>query len=105
MMYVLYVLDDQRPESKDFLKLLTDYCNHWRDIGLLLGLKSPVLDQVASAHPMQNRECFRVILEKWLLLNVMVTWENLELVITNANRQSLGLQPLTASKRYVYIRT
>ena len=100
MMYVLYVLDDQRPESKDFLKFLTDYCKYWRDIGLLLGLKSPVLDQVASAHPMQDRECFRVILDKWLQLDVGVTWENLELAITNARRQSLALQPLTAGKRY-----
>ena len=63
-----------------------------------MGLKSSVLDLVASAHPMQDRECFRVTLEKWLQLNVRVTWANLELAITNANRESLGLQPLTTGK-------
>ena len=47
---------------------------------------------------MQDRDCFRVTLEKWLQLNVGVTWANLELAITNANRQSLGLQPLTTGK-------
>ena len=92
------ILDDQRPEPKDLQRFLTDYCEHWRDIGLQLGLKSVVLNQVASAHPMQDRECFRVTLEKWLQLNVEVTWENLELAITNANRVNLGLQPLTTSE-------
>ena len=49
---------------------------------------------------MQDRECFRAILEKWLQLNVEVTWSNLELAITNANRESLGLPPLTTGKKY-----
>ena len=102
---VCTVLDDQRPESKDLIKFLTDSCKHWRDIGLLLGLKSSVLDLVASAHPMQDRECFRVTLEKWSQLNVGVTWGNLELAITNANRESLGLQPLTTGKEYMIIAT
>ena len=58
---------------------------------------------MASAHPMQDRECFRVTLEKWLQLNVGVTWANLELAITNANCQGLGLQPLTTGA-YVIIK-
>ena len=91
------MLGDQRPESEDLQRFLTDYCKHWRNIGLLLGLKSSVLDLVASVYPMQDRECFRVTLEKWLQLNVGVTWGNLELAITNANRQELGLQALTTS--------
>ena len=108
-MYIVYItqctckyiiLDDQKPESKDFTKFLTDYCKYWRDIGLLLGLKSPVLDLVASAHPMQDRERFRATLEKWLQLNIGVTWSNLELAITNANRQTLCLPPLTTGKKY-----
>ena len=45
-------------------------------------------------------ERFRVTLEKWLQLNVGVTWSNLEIAITNANRESLGLQPLTTGKKY-----
>ena len=95
---ITYMLGDQRPESKDLQRFLTDYCKQWRDIGLPLGLKSSVLDLVASAHPMQDRECFRAILEKWLQLNVGVTWGNLELAITNANRENLGLRPLTTGK-------
>ena len=96
------ILDDQRPESKNLNRFLTDYCKHWRATGLQLGLKSSVLDLVASAHPMQDRECFRVTLEKWLQFNVGVTWTNLELAITNANRESLGLQPLTTGKECNY---
>ena len=92
------VLDDQRPDQKDLDKFLVDYCKLWRATGLQLGLKSSVLDQVeADYHTLSER--FRVTLEKWLQLNVGVTWANLELAITNANRQSLGLQPLITGKQ------
>ena len=94
---ICIVLGDQRPESKDLNRFLTDYCKHWRATGLQLGLKSSVLDQVeADYHTLSER--FRVTLEKWLQLNVGVTWANLELAITNASRESLGLQPLTTGK-------
>ena len=93
------VLDNQRPEPKDLQRFLTDYCKHWRGTGLQLGLKTTVLDQVEADHH-TVRERFRVTLEKWLQLNVGVIWGNLELAITNANRESLGLQPLTTGKNW-----
>ena len=95
----LCVTGNERPGSNDLHRFLTHHCKLWRGIGLKLGLISAVLDQVESAHPTDHRECFRVTLEKWLQLNVGVTWGNLELAITNANRESLGLQPLPTSKR------
>ena len=55
----------------------------------------------ADYHTLSER--FRVTLEKWLQLNVGVTWANLELAITNANRESLGLQPLTTGKENVIL--
>ena len=49
-------------------------------------------------------ERFRVTLEKWLQLDVRATWAGLELAITNANRKSLSLQPLsTTGKEYNYM--
>ena len=57
----------------------------------------------ADYHTLSER--FRVTLEKWLQLNVGVTWANLELAITNATRESLGLNPLTTSKECSYIRS
>ena len=50
----------------------------------------------ADYHTLSER--FRITLEKWLQLNVGVTWGNLELALTNANCESLGLHPLTAGK-------
>ena len=96
-----YITGSERPESNDLQRFLTHYCKLWRGVGLKLGLISAVLDEVASAYPADNRECFRVTLEKWSQLNVGVTWGNLELAITNANRESLGLQPLPTSKRHI----
>ena len=55
----------------------------------------------ADYHTLSER--FRVTLEKWLQLNVGVTWGNLELAITNSSRESLGLPPLTTSKECIII--
>ena len=65
---------------------------------LLVYKELPVLNQVEAEHNTLS-ERFRVTLEKWLQLNVGVTWGNLELAITNANRESLSLPPLTVGKR------
>ena len=95
---MIYCLDDQRPDVRDLQRFLTSYCEYWRDIGLQLGLQSSVLDQVAADCHAQ-RERFRVTLDRWLQVNVRVTWGDLELAITNANRAGLGHEPLTTSKR------
>lgn len=84
-------------QLKDLERFLTDYCEHWRGTGLQLELKSSVLDQVAADNHTQ-RERFRVTLDRWLQMNVGVTWGNLELSITNAKRTSLGCELLTTSK-------
>ena len=95
----IFALDDQRPKLQDFESFLTDYSKYWRDTGLGLGLTSSVLDQVEADYHTQS-ERFRATLDKWL--NVGVTWANLELAITNANRNNLGLQPLmTISKENI----
>ena len=56
----------------------------------------------ADYHTLSER--FRVTLEKWLQLNVGVTWANLELAITNANRESLGLQSVSLGKENTIVR-
>ena len=99
MLVYCALLANERPDSKDLYRFLTDYGKHWRGVGLQLGLKTSVLDQVEADYQKLS-ERFRVTLEKWLQLNVGVTWGNLELAITNANRAGLGLEPLTAGKRY-----
>ena len=89
--------DNQRPDQKNLHRFIADYCKHWRSIGHQLGLKSSVIYQVEADHH-ELSERFRVTLDKWLELNVGVTWESLEFAITNANRMNLGLQPLPTSK-------
>ena len=97
-----YIFRCSETRVKRSLRFLTHYCKHWRGTGLQLGLKTSVLDQVeADYHTLS--EHFRVTLEKWSQLNVGVTWGNLELVISNANRGSLGLEPWTAGKECIFI--
>ena len=89
---------DEKPKAKDYQWILTNYCIEWMSIGLQLNLEQIVLDVILADHPNNNRECFRLTLEKWLDMDVEATWSTLELAITNARRQKLGLKPLNASK-------
>ena len=75
----------------------------WKSIGLKLGLEDDVITVIQSNHPMQIEECFREVLQKWLKQDPKPTWNTLELAITNACRERLGLDPLQESKTYVYV--
>lgn len=89
---------DERPTHKELNRILADYCEHWNAIGLHLDLRRPILKTIARDHPMDERECFRVTLDRWLEMDTNASWSTLELAITNANREKLGLDPLDASK-------
>ena len=71
-------------------------------VGLRLGLKSAVLKGI-DADFGTVRERFRVVLEKWLVLDVNVTWHHLEMAITNARREEVGLNPLTDGKSLIIV--
>ena len=83
-------------------KLLTKYCQHWRSIGYKLGLEDHVLNMIQSDHPTEERERFRVVLQKWLEQDTKPTWNTLELAITNAKREELTFEPLQESKIHNY---
>ena len=89
---------DEKPKPKDYHQILTSYCTEWMSIGLQLNLEQSALNLMSADHPNDNRECFRLVLEKWLDMDIEATWSTLELAITNARRQKLGLKPLNASK-------
>ena len=79
-------------------RYLTDYCGHWRSIGYKLGLPHAALNEIHSDHPMQEKERFRIALQKWLELDTRATWSILELAITNARREASSLEALQESK-------
>ena len=89
---------NERPTHKELNRILTDYCEHWNAIGLHLDLKRSVLRTIGKDHPMDERECFRVTLDRWLEMDPEATWSTLELAITNVNREKLGLDALDTSK-------
>ena len=70
----------------------------WQSIGLHLKLKQVVLNAIAANNPLNQQECFRNALHRWLEMDTDATWTTLELAITNANCEKLGLGPLSASK-------
>ena len=98
-------IGNEKLEARDYFKFLVNYALQWRSIGLKLGLQSAVLDLIGADHPNQYQECFRLTLDRWLQQDINATWSTLELAITNANRESLGIHPLNSSKAHVTIAT
>ena len=77
---------------------LVKYCGLWRPIGLKLGLKDDLLETIARDNSTKShQECFRVMLQKWLIQDPSPTWNTFELAITNARRDDLSLDNLSES--------
>ena len=83
---------------RDLGQIMTEYCTQWKDIGAQLGLTPASIRVIAADNPTKTRECFRETLQKWLQMDTKATWHTLELAITNANRENLGLPKLLSSK-------
>ena len=63
-----------------------------------MGLKSCVLENI-EADNSEQRKRFEITLSNWLKLDGNnATWGVLELAISNANRENLGLKALSESK-------
>ena len=90
------IVADEKPEMSELNKHLVKYCGLWRAIGLKLGLQNDLLETV-SADNSKQQECFRIMLQKWLVQDVSPTWNTLELAITNAQRDDLSLDNLSES--------
>ena len=68
---------------------------HWRDIGIELGLKLQVINNIEERYRQQNTYCLQQTLDKWLQLSpTTATWKTLEVALTNVRRQQLGLDPV-----------
>ena len=80
-------------------KHLIKYCEMWKSIGYKLGLEDYVVSVIQCDHPTQTVECFKEILQKWLKQDMRPTWSTLELAITNARREELGLENLLEGER------
>ena len=92
-----FVTVNERPEMRDLGLVLTEHNDIWKDIGLKLKLKEPVLGTI-EADNSKRRECFREVLHKWLRMDTHATWEKLELAITNAKREKEHYKELACSK-------
>ena len=99
----VHFIADGKPEMRELHKHLVKYCGLWRAIGLKLGLKDDLLETISRDNSRQQQECFRVMLQKWLIQDVSPTWNTLELAITNAQRNNLSLDDLLKSMHVLYI--
>ena len=57
--------------------------------------------KIIAQHNITIAERFQEVLELWLLLNDHASWMHLEVAITNARRETLGLDPLTDGKSVI----
>ena len=75
--------------------VIRNYAADWEDIGLELGVQHNILKIISADNQQKCVPCFRSMLDKWLELNPKATWSTLEVAITNVNRTSKGLDPVT----------
>ena len=97
----MYFIADKKPEMSELNTHLIKYCGLWRAIGLKLGLEDDLLETIARDNS-KYQECFRVMLQKWLIQDASPTWNTLELAITNAQRDDLSLDNLSESMLSMY---
>ena len=99
-MIVLYILtfcfiEYTRPTMKDLNRFVIEkYATDWYRIGLELKLQEGVLDIIGTDYPQQSVTCFVKTLKKWLEFNDNVTWNTLEVALTNVNRANHHLYPV-----------
>ena len=70
------------------------YAFIWKDIGIELGLPIDMLNFINEDYPKDSVGCFLGVLDRWLKLTPNATWRSLEIALTNASRQQLGLDPV-----------
>ena len=80
---------------RDLNRYVMKYATGWHSVGIELGLELDVLEIIEKDNPQQSEKCFQKTLDKWLKLNTDdVTWNTLEVALTNVNRVKLGLNPV-----------
>ena len=83
------------PNMRDLNRYVTKrFARNWKDIGIELGIKAHILDNVEINHPLNCEDCFKDTLEKWLKSDTNAMWRTLEVALTNVRRQELGLDPV-----------
>ena len=96
-MYVcMYICcaENKRPTMRDINRYTKKYAADWKDIGIELGLELEDLAIIEKDHPSNCVSCFQSMIDKWLKLTVTATWKDLEVALTNVNRQKLDLDPV-----------
>ena len=93
---MLWTTENDTPTMRDLSRyVIKKYASDWKSIGLELGLDNHLLKNIKSDNPLNCVACLQETLEKWMDLNTEgVTWETLELALTNVNRANLKLDPV-----------
>ena len=86
--------ENKLPTMRDINRYTKKYATNWKDIGIELGLKLEDLAIIEKDHPLHCVSCFQSMIDKWLNSTVDATWKDLEVALTNVNRQTLDLDPV-----------
>ena len=86
--------ENGRPTMKDINRYTKKYAADWKDIGIELGLELSGLSIVKKNHPSDCVACFQEMIDIWLTSTVTATWKDVEVALTNVNRQKRDLDPV-----------
>ena len=70
-------LPGDKPKLRDIFEKLLPLAAHWNNIGVLLGVKNHILQEI-KRNERQSQDCLREMLSEWLKIdNPPPTWDNL----------------------------
>ena len=93
-MFVCGFTENERPIMRDINRYTRKYATDWNDIGLELGLDFEALAIIEKDNPSNCVACFKEMIHNWLRLTDNATWKDLEIALTNVNRQKLEFDPV-----------
>ena len=68
---------DMHPSMEEIHRyVIPQYSSQWKTLGILLGLPSGTLDNIASLRS-PDSECCGSMLQKWLQVDLTATWKKL----------------------------
>ena len=74
----MYLTENSTPSLKDLYQYITPhYASDWKVIGTLLDLPTGELKTIEATYPTNIKWCCNLMLEKWLEMDITVSWGKL----------------------------
>ena len=98
---MMICIGNDKPGMRDLYEnIVTQYAARWKELGLELGLKDYMIDNIQqnnARHPRHVEECCKAMLQQWLKQIPSPSWGKLDDAIVKISKLSRGEAVITDS--------